>query len=128
MHNLSLKRAGHEQGMTAISLVALLILGAVIILIGLRLFPPYMDNFKVSAHLKQLKQEEGILEQSDEEIASTFFKRLQIDDVSSVKPDNLFIEREGKDGLVLAVEYEVRTKALANIDMVISFSNEVTVN
>ena len=126
-HNKISKHLKSQQGMTAISLVVLLFIGAMIILIGLRLFPIYLEHFKVKAHLKDLAHEVGISKKTNDEIIKTYFNRLQIDDVVNVTPDNFFIERDKDGGMVLAVEYEVRTPGLGNVNMVVSFEDEVEV-
>ena len=124
-YNKTIKEVKRQQGMTAISIMALLVIAGVIVLLGLRLFPIYMEHFKAHAHLEELSHEAGIAEKSDAEIIKAYFNRLQIDDVNNVKRDNFFIEHRDDGTLVLAVEYEVRTHALGNIDMVVSFVDEV---
>ncbi|NOX91852.1 MAG: DUF4845 domain-containing protein, partial [Gammaproteobacteria bacterium] len=59
------------------------------------------------------------------EILSTLNKRFSIDDVKNVTNENIFIERRKDGSMVIAIEYEVRTPALGNVDMVVSFVDEV---
>jgi Tfp pilus assembly protein PilE len=116
-----------QQGMTMISVALLVVMIGFLALIGLRLFPVYIENYKVGSHLKQLAQEPDTKDMSDDEILKTLAKRFQIDDVNNVKNEHIFIEHNG-DSTTIAVEYEVRTPAVGNVDMVVSFVDEVTVN
>ncbi|MBN4079070.1 DUF4845 domain-containing protein [Beggiatoa alba] len=115
----------HQKGVTGITMVMILLLIALFTLILLRLFPIYMEYFSVTSHLNSLATESGSAAKTNAEIISTLQKRFSIDDVKNVTSEHIFIER-GKDGLVtVAIEYEVRTTALANIDMVVTFVDEV---
>ncbi len=114
-----------QRGMTAISMALVLALIAFFSALTIKLFPIYMEHFSVSSHLKSLVNENNMASKSDQEIFDMLRKRFDIDDVSHVADDDIFIER-AKDGLVtVAVEYEVRTTAFGNVDMVVSFSDEV---
>lgn len=116
-----------QQGMTLISTILIIVMVGFIGLIGLRLFPVYLENFKVSSHLQQLASDANTGKLSDSEIVQALSKRFSIDDVTNVKPENIFVEREA-GAINIAVEYEVRTAGIANVEMVASFIEEVTVN
>lgn len=115
----------HQKGMTGISMALILVLVAFFAMVVLRLFPIYMEHFSVTSHLKSLSNEAGMSKKTNSEIISTLQKRFSIDDVKSVTDEHIFIDRE-KGGLVtVAVEYEVRTPAMSNVDMVVNFVDEV---
>ena len=123
--NLHGQRPQHQKGMTGIAMAFILVLIAFFAMVIIRLFPVYMEHFSVSSHLKSLAEESGASAKTNAEIVSTLRKRFEIDDVKNVKEEHIFIERE-KGGLVtVAVEYEVRTPAISNVDMVVSFVDEV---
>lgn len=115
-----------QRGLTAISMAVVILVVLFFALIAIRLFPVYLDNYKVSSHLKHLAEDGDVKTLSDKDILKTFFKRMQLDDVESVKPENVFIEHDthGKGSIVLSVEYEVRRHVLGNVDMVVSFDDE----
>jgi hypothetical protein len=122
-----MKTLQRQKGMTAISLVALLILFGFLALIALRLVPIYLDHFKVVSHLKALAEQEETASMADNDIIKTYFKRLDIDDVVDVKRDDFFIEKGDGGGKVLAVEYEVRRPVFGNVSVVVSFVDEFEV-
>lgn len=123
--NLQGQSRRHQQGMTGISLALILVMVAFFAMLIIRLFPIYMEHFSVTSHLKSLSNESGAAAKTNAEIISTLRKRFQIDDVKNVTDEHIFIERE-KGGLVIVVvEYEVRTPAISNVDMIVSFSDEI---
>ena len=122
-----MKTIHRQRGMTAISLAALLILLGFIVLIALKVLPIYLDHFKVKSHLQTLANDAATESMSADEISKTYFKRLDIDDVENVTPENFFVEKSDSGSTLLAVEYEVRRHIFANIDVVVSFEEEAEV-
>ncbi len=123
-----MKGLHRQRGVTGITMILIVALIAFFSLIAIRLFPVYLEHFKVSSHLESLAVEENTGKLSDNEIRKTLAKRFDIDDVENVRPEDIFIERPDRDTLIIAIEYEVRTPAFGNVDMVISFIDEVEVN
>ena len=52
-----MKHIHRQTGLTAISIVVILVIAAFFIMLALRLAPIYLENFKVSSHLESLKNE-----------------------------------------------------------------------
>lgn len=117
-----------QRGLTAIALVAILAMIGFFAMIAIRLFPIYLEHFSVVSHLENVSKEAGIKEKSNGEILSTLKKRFGIDDVKNVTDENIFIEREKNGSMTIAIEYEVRTPAVANVEMVVSFVDEVNLD
>jgi len=123
-----MKTKHNQQGLTAITMVLVLVIIGFFAMIVIRLFPIYMEHFSVVTHLDRLGQDQATKSMTDKEILRTLHKRFNIDDVRHVKDDNIYIERGKDKSVVIAIEYEVRTPTIGNVDMVVSFSDEVEVN
>ena len=123
-----MKALHRQRGVTGITMVFIVALIGFFALIAIRLFPIYLEHFKVKSHLENLATEAGSEKLTDGEIRKTLQKRLDIDDVEHVRPEDIFIEHPDRDTTIVAIEYEVRTPAFGNVDMVVSFSDEVEVN
>ena len=120
------ERHPHRQhGLTAIAIILILAMIAFFAMVAIRLFPIYMEHFSVVSHLESLAEEADITEKTNSEILGTLNKRFSIDDVKNVTNEDVFIERNKDGSMLIAIEYEVRTPALGNIDMVVSFVDEV---
>ena len=117
-----------QDGMTGIGIAVILGMIAFFALIAMRLFPIYMEHFSVTTHLENLATDAETKEKTNEEILKRLKKSFQIDDVRNVKSEHVYIERNKDGGIVVAVEYEVRTSGIGNVDMIVKFSNEVEIN
>jgi hypothetical protein len=117
-----------QRGLTAIAMVLILAMAGFFAMIAIRLFPIYLEHFSVKKHLENVSKETGIKEKTNREILTTLDKRFQIDDVKHVTHENIFIEREKGGPMTIAIEYEVRTPAVANVEMIVSFVDEVEID
>lgn len=113
-----------QQGLTAIGMISLLSCLAFFVLLGIRLVPAYIENFKIRSAMDGVVHEPETAQKSSLEIQKMLARRLDIDDVRTIKGTDITVTREGRS-LVLATEYEVRSPLLANIDLVVSFSERV---
>lgn len=123
-----MKGLHQQRGVTGITMALIVALVVFFSLIAIRLFPIYLEHFKVTSHLETLAAEAGVNELSDKEIRKTLLKRFDIDDVENVRAEDIFIEHPDRNTTIIAIEYEVRTPAFGNVDMVVSFVDEVEVN
>lgn len=115
-----------QNGLTAISLAIVFMLIGFFTLLIITLFPVYLENYKISSHLSNLGKESGAAKMSDNKIIEKLFRRFSIDDIENIKEEDILIE-ESNEGLSITIEYEVRTHAMANIDLVVSFSESVDI-
>jgi hypothetical protein len=115
-----------QQGITMISLAALLGLLAFFVLLLLTLLPSYLENFKVRSHLENLKESSETLKMTDQQIINTLFRRFQIDDIENVKEEDVLIE-EVTGGIKVTIAYEVRKHVMANVDVVMNFNESVEI-
>jgi len=117
-----------QEGMTGIGIAVILGAVAFFALIALRLFPIYMEHFSVTTHLGNLSSPGVVKGKTNAEIMTKLMKSFQIDDVKNVNRDHVFIERGKGGSMTIAIEYEVRTSGVGNVDMVVNFSDEVEIN
>lgn len=113
-----------QKGLTGISIMAILIVIAFVAIIFLKIMPIYFDAFKVGDVVSSFKEERGLGEKSNREITSMILKRLDVNMVSDVTKDHIFIEKI-KNEVLIDVEYEVRKQMFGNLDIVVSFKKSV---
>jgi len=113
-----------QKGLTAVSITALLVVFAFIAVILLKIMPVYFDAFKVGSVVSGLKEERGLGDKSNNEIITIIMKRLDVNMVSDVTKDDIFIEKT-KNEVFVEVEYEVRKQMFGNLDVVVSFKKSV---
>jgi len=116
-----------QQGITFISILVLLAIFAFFIMIAFSIAPVYMENFKVKSHLAKMEEEPSLATMSDNDIIDTLFRRFQIDDVSSVKSEDVNIVRD-VDSTTISVSYVVYAPFTGNVEIVVTFNDKVTVD
>jgi hypothetical protein len=121
-----MKSIHRQRGMTPIGWILVFLLIAFFALITLKLVPVYLESFSVGSVIADLKDEPNIGSMNAREIITIIEKRLDINNVSSVKGDDIYIEKLGGT-LTISAEYEVREPVLGNVDIVVSFNKKVEV-
>jgi len=113
-----------QQGWTMWSLMfTLLVIGSTA-WIGLKIIPLYMDNSTISGAIKPLAQDRSLADASYDEIVTLIRKRLSINNVRWVKPEDIeFVEED--NFTQVRIDYEKRIKMVSNIDLVVTFENHV---
>ncbi len=119
-----IKGAARQRGLTAISLVLIVGVAALILTAALKLFTPYLDYMTVSSSLTSLSDQGG--SSTPAEIRSKFTKLLDINGVRDLNASIITIERNGPNYDVTA-DYEVRVPYMGNIDFVVKFNKVVQV-
>jgi len=115
-----------QTGMTAIGWMGVIALIIMFVLLILKLIPIYMDGFKVGSILEDIEAEPGVVEMSPVEISRTILKRLDINMVTGVTGEDIYIDKL-KDSTNVEIDYEVRENLVGNIDIVVHFQKSVTI-
>jgi flagellar basal body-associated protein FliL len=114
----------NQKGLTAISIMVLLVVIAFVVLIFLKIMPIYMDGFKVGDVVSSMKEERSLGDKTNREIQTMILKRLDVNMVSDVKAEDIYIKKI-KDTVNIDVEYEVRKNLFGNLDIIVSFKKSV---
>ena len=97
-------------------------------LVGLKLFPAYLESFKVDKALEGLMNEPRINNMSKNEIKSSLVKRLDIDEVRTITERNFkeFVTIDKKaNRVVVTVDYESKVPLAGNVSVVAHFYKQV---
>lgn len=113
-----------QNGATLMGLLMTAALIGFFAYVGMKLVPVYIENYGVKAALNSLA-DEGAQNGSVAEIRNRLMKRLDVNDVDSVRPEDVEIKTMGKSRVV-SVNYEVRTRFYGNLHLLMIF-NESTV-
>lgn len=122
----TIRNKNRQQGMTTIGWMMVIALIAFFAVLSMRAFPIYMEGFKVKGALHSLKEQAGITQKTKGEIIKLLFNRFDIDDITHVTRDDIFIEKNN-GVLTVTIDFEIRNHVMGNMDMVGVFHEEVTV-
>lgn len=114
----------NQKGMTAVGLMLLLACIAFVTLIALKIIPIYLDSFNVDDVLKTMKDERGLGDKPNSEMVRMIMKRLDINMVTDVTPEDIYIEKI-KDVIIIEADYEVRKPMFGNLDVIVHFKKSV---
>ncbi len=121
-----MKLISKQRGLTAISWLAVIAVAIMFITLLLRLIPIYIEGYGVYDSLEGLKDDPKIATYPNRTIRKTLLKRFNINSIYSVTGEDIYItKKSGKT--IIEVEYEVRKPIVGNLDFVVSFRKEVTV-
>jgi Tfp pilus assembly major pilin PilA len=112
-----------QKGFTLIGLIMILSLIGIITLSVLKIFPVYMEHLAVQTAMNAIKVDQDLKTMSVGQIRSLFEKKLNVNQVTSIKARDAKINRTLSD-VVFKIEYEVRKDYIGNVDIVMSFSDQ----
>ncbi len=114
-----------QRGMTLVGWMFTLALIGFAVMLAIKLVPVYVDGYKVSSSMDSLRTDTASVADASD-LRRRLLKRLDINMVSDVKPQDISIERLG-NALALNVNYEVREHLFGNLDLVVSFDKTTEV-
>jgi len=115
-----------QAGMTGTGWLTVLGLIGFFVYIGLTILPIQIEAYKVRSALENLNQVPNITKMSKNEIVKQLQGQFDIDDITHVTKDNIFIDKS-KGVLTIRIEYEIRTKMIKPFDIVGVFKEKVKV-
>jgi len=119
-----------QRGMATTTLMFLIVILVFILWIFFKLFPLYMENWKVVSALEELQEEQNITQKMDGDIRRLFLDYLSDKDVELFDKENikqhLTIYRMTEEKKVeITVEYEKIEPLMGNISFLLKFENRI---
>ena len=108
-----------QQGVSLMGLIMILFVVVVVGIFSLKLIPAYMEFYKIKAAVEAIAADKA-RSSSVNEIKKAFESRSAIDDISSVKADDLEITKEGGQ-VVIAFGYRKEVTLGGNVGLFVDF-------
>lgn len=123
--NKSLKK---QRGMTATSIILLLIGICSAVIMVLRIAPVYMNHGKVKSAIEGIKGTTDIQTASKAEIQKKLYDRFQINQVNrqDIKEENIILTKHG-DYVKLEIKYQVEVPIISNMYALMKFDDFIEV-
>jgi hypothetical protein len=121
-----MRNTKNQRGMTAIGWLLVLVLVLVFAIIFIKLVPVYIDGYKTYSSLASLEEDDTARGKSPLEIRKMLMKRLDINMVTDVGPDDISFTRD-RNGTKVEVDYEARRQLFGNMYVVVVFNKSVIV-
>lgn len=110
-----------QRGIGFIGLIAIFAVCAMIVLLGLKLVPAYIDYFTVKKILASMSTGEEVRTGTVSDIRKSFDRRATIDYQSSVTQEDLEISKEGGETVVTAA-WTKRIPLFTGYTLLVDFS------
>jgi hypothetical protein len=112
-----------QKGMTFWSLLFMLGVLAFFLFIGFKLFPPYLDDFKLKSALDSLVKQPDVGSLSKAAMANSLRKRMDIDNIGYVDPGkDLSLENRGRVR-VIRVRYQPVIPLMFSVSALLEFDH-----
>lgn len=119
-----LQNRNRQNGMTGMGWLTILFLIGFFALLTFKLAPTYLENYSVKTVLKSFEDEPLITQKSKKEVLIMVMTRLNTNGVRDIKRDMVKIIK--KPGLLnINIDYFVRKQMVGNVDVIMSFNEEV---
>jgi len=123
-----------QQGMSGMALMLLIVMLIFALIVFFKLFPAYMENWKVGNVLESISEDHKVFQKADQEIQRIILGRLSEEDIDrdeiglskeNIK-DNLTIDRISDEKLVeVTLTYQRVKPLMGNVSFLIHFANTV---
>jgi len=113
-----------QKGVTAIGWLVILGLIGFFTLLVLKMWPSYMEFYKISSTLETLSKDSGF--QTPAQIRDKAERRFDISYVEAITPKDLKIKPRGNTYLV-STKYESRVHLFYNVSVLMDFEKQVSV-
>ncbi len=113
-----------QQGVSGSGFITIMAVIMISVLLLLKLFPVYMENFNVSTSLSSLSNEDDIKSLKKSAIKELLQRRFSINDVKNARKEHIEIKKT-KTEMTIDITYEVRKPLVGNIDLVLHFNEHL---
>lgn len=110
-----------QNGMSFISFLMVAIMVGFILLTGMKLAPVYLEFRSIKQAMDATAQQSS--DQSISQVRESLRKRLDINYVSGVKPNNFEVKRQD-NSYKISTDYQVEKKFIGNISLLVKFKYE----
>jgi hypothetical protein len=111
----------NQKGVTLSGFLLWAIVGCLALLLGFKIGPPYYEYLTIKKQLQAIAKDSEARSGNRRDVESAFLKRTMIEDIKSITPKDLVIEKEG-DGIVVSAEYTTCVPVVGNLRACMDFA------
>jgi len=108
-----------QRGLSIMGLIFGSVVLVFVLLLGMKLFPPYMEFFTAKKHITQIAQEQRAGTVGD--VRKAWQLKTAIEDVPSVNDKDLEITKDGGE-IVISFAYRKEVPLFANVGIYLDFA------
>lgn len=109
-----------QTGVTLTGLVIVLVLVSAVALVGFKLVPYLIEYQTIKKQFKSIAEDPAMRNATRATVERAFVNRAMVDNIESVKPQDLDISKDGGE-LVVSADYSVKVPLFANVAACLDF-------
>jgi hypothetical protein len=115
-----------QQGLTVISWIVIIAFLGFQGVLALNVIPVYINDASIKSMLSSMEKDQTIRGKDARNLNDIIIKRLKINNIYSVKKDNITIKKT-KSNYQINIDYEPRGTLVGNLDYIITFHHEAEI-
>lgn len=119
--NIPSKSLQRQHGIGFVGLMFVFSVCAVVLLLGLKLVPVYLEYFAIKKVISVMATTEEVKSGTVAEIRKSFGRRMVMDSINAVQPDDLEVTKEGGETVVTAA-WQHRVPLFTGYTLLVDFS------
>ena len=116
----ALRRMHKQSGITLTGMVLGSIVFILLLLLAFKLVPVYTEYYAIQRNFKALAEDPNLKSANRRQVAIAFASRATVDDIRSVRADDIQVTKTG-NGIVVSAEYEKRVHLFHNVSACFEF-------
>jgi len=115
-----------QLGLTMISWIIIIVFLLFQAVIAMNVVPVYLTDSSVKSIMEELPADPKAREATVKELKLLVTKRLRINNVTTVKSDDIKVKK-GRGENIVTIDYEPRGKLIGNLEYIVHFQHEARV-
>lgn len=115
-----------QKGLTMISWIIVIAFLGFQGVLALNVIPVYLNDKSVKSIMEGLPNDSDLRSGNIKKIRETITKRLKINNIYSIKKDNISFKKD-RSGIKVTIVYEPRGTLVGNLDYIITFKHETVI-
>ena len=113
-------RLHHQRGVTITGLIVVSVLIIIVLLLGMKVVPVYVEYFAVQRNFRAMAQDPSLAAARRPELLRAWSGRATVDNITAVNGNDINFERDG-DELVVSAEYSVKVPIYRHVNFCFDF-------
>ena len=110
-----------QRGLSLTGMIMVSFILIVVILLGLKIVPVYLEYFKINKQFKLMSENPQLRAQpSINNVKSAWYKQTAVDEIKSLDGETITVRKEG-GGIVIEAEYSVKVPLFKNLSACMDF-------
>jgi hypothetical protein len=110
-----------QKGLTLSGMILVSILVIVVLLIGMKVVPVYVEYFSIQKNFRAMAEDPSLASAPRTELVRAWSARATVDNITALKTTDIVFERQGGQ-LVVSADYSVKVPIYGHVNFCFDFN------